>query len=266
MGSSGFDATVPSVLAGDFNLHAPLWSLPGAMLSGGHDRFTMWLDDEGWSLANPPHIPTWRGTGQCASHAPSVLNLVFLNDAALFHDVVSPVSISFSDSITLDHAALTFCLSFTPAPLPPAVIKGFKINDALKANWITGFCRRPQHLPPTSIPKIDRAAQSLLDDIDAISAALFDRRHAPDPCGAPWWDESCNIALTSVTLADTDNAPLANAVFRVTICAAKRAYYDRCLVSGDPADLWLAVRGRKGCSNHVIPAIHGPPRYGKRLP
>ena len=95
MGSTGFDVMIPSILASDFNTHTLLWSLPRATLSGGHEHFTTWLDDEGWSLANPPLIPTWHGTGRHSSHALSVLDLVFLNDATLLSDVVSPVSISF---------------------------------------------------------------------------------------------------------------------------------------------------------------------------
>ena len=76
---------------------------------------------------------------------------------------------------------LTFYISFIPVPLPTSVPKGFKINNTLKANWITSFHRRPQYLPPSSIPNIDRTAQSLLKDINAVISELFNRYSAPDP-------------------------------------------------------------------------------------
>ena len=58
-----------------------------------------------------------------------------------------------------------------------------------------------------------------------------------------------------VILADADHAPIANGTLHITIHTTIRSFYKHCLISGNPADLWLAVRGCKGHNNHVIPAI-----------
>ena len=57
---------------------------------------------------------------------------------------------------------------------------------------------------------------------------------------------------------DSESHALAYSALQVTICTAKRNYYEYRLQSADPAALWSAVRATKGRRNVFIPALQSP--------
>ena len=136
---------------------------------------------DGAGFARDTTIPTWHG---CHDQKESTIDLVLVNEAASALLSLSPLSVSFADSLGSDHATLSF--SWTPSsalpPVPRMLLPGFKLEDGLQQNWMTGFRRRP-HPVITDIESLVNAAIQLHKDIDAVSAELFDRRHTPDPRG-----------------------------------------------------------------------------------
>ena len=163
----------PALLARDFNTHSPLWSLPGAEISSWAPCLTDWMIQAGWSLFSPPGIITRRGQ---EDQRDSVLNLLLLNNACIFHDFISLPTVSFPASCGSDHAALSFTISLPLLDVGnKALPNGFIVNDALKLNWVSTF--RNIHRPlPTSIPELQTAADLLASDIDSVSEGLFDRK------------------------------------------------------------------------------------------
>ena len=127
--------------------------------------------DQGLELLNEPGAVTWQG---CANQRYSVLDLTFLNEAAMVTDQFTGYFSSFTDSIGSDHVVsfLTWYLETSLALIPPPTPVGFAIDDLLQASWISAFCQLS--IPPiTSIPSLSEAANHLHSDIDLISASLF---------------------------------------------------------------------------------------------
>jgi hypothetical protein len=64
------DATIPTLVIGDFNLHSTSWSPTGWATSSGAHRLEEWMATQTFTLLNKPRIPTHMGEGGHAT-APS---------------------------------------------------------------------------------------------------------------------------------------------------------------------------------------------------
>ena len=194
--SHSLDDLTPVIALGDFNMHSCLWSPLNVLPSPWAPAFEDWLKHNGLNLLNNPTIPTWRG---CHDQKESTIDLVLVNKVVSALLSLSPLSVSFADSLGSDHAALSF--SWTPSStLPPVscmLLPGFKLEDGLQQNWMTGFRHQP-HPVITNIESLTNAAIQLHKDIDAVSAELFNHRRTPDPCGINWWDATCAAAVTVI--------------------------------------------------------------------
>lgn len=154
--SNQFDDSISTLIMGDFNTHSVRWSFPFATISPWSHDLEDWFSDQGLHVLNTPRVATWQGRDD---QHPSVLDLALLNDAALFNDQFSSLSVSFTDSLGSDHAALH--ISWVPStaiPLTsPSPLPGFKILDELRASWIHHFRLLPAP-PITDIPSLEDAA------------------------------------------------------------------------------------------------------------
>ena len=251
--SNHFDDAVPTLMMGDFNTHSARWSFPFATISSWSRDLEDWFSDQGLHLINTPRVATWQGRDE---QHPSVLDLALLNDVALFNDQFSSLSVSFTDSLGSDHAALNISwVPTTAIPLTsPSPLPGFKIVDELRDSWIRRF-----RLSPTpsiyDIPSLDDAAKQLHIDIDNASHALFQARQTPDPRGVRWWNTECSAALTALTTATGAARRTATNALRATILAAKRQWAQDFLDCTDPNNLWQAVRWTKRRHQSRIPPI-----------
>jgi len=96
-----------------------------------------------------------------------VLDLALINKAAAISGQISPLSISFDDSVSSDHTALT--LNWYPlesiAIAPPPALLGFTVDDLLQKSWVAAFTPlQPQ--PITDISSLQHASDALHADID----------------------------------------------------------------------------------------------------
>ncbi|KAH9992935.1 hypothetical protein BJV77DRAFT_1067504 [Russula vinacea] len=74
------DASIPTLLIGDFNLHSRTWSPPDTPRSSQATRFEVWAATNLLTLANNPGEITRQG----AEHeSDSVIDLAWYNDAAI---------------------------------------------------------------------------------------------------------------------------------------------------------------------------------------
>jgi hypothetical protein len=234
----------PTIILGDFNTHSPLWSPTNVSVSPWANAFESWLDEEGLSVLNPPGIPTWRGRDD---QRPSTIDLVISNEAAILNTPISPISISFAESLGSDHAALTFTWLPTSA-IPTAervTLPGYALEDHLRPNWELRFKGIP---PPaiTDIPSLDSAANQLEHDINQVSSTLFNRRRSPDPRGVRWWNDECDAALSLVKIAKDEERRHAATNLRHTILAAKRSWAQEAFDRAQTSDLWSLARMRNG--------------------
>ena len=203
--SSSLDPLIPTVFMGDLNTHSHIWSFPYSTISSWLSDLINWFDDQGFKLLNPPCKAAWRS--HQARVPDSVLDLALINEAAAISGQISPLTISFSDSIMSDHAALS--LFWYPAKaiaisLPPE-LTGFQIDDDYFEQWSKFFsCLLSIPTPIHDIGSLNHAASSLHIDIDTASASIFVPQKYPDPRGIRWWNSDCTLALTAVYSSSGD--------------------------------------------------------------
>ena len=140
------DLHLPTLLLGDFNTHARLWSLTGRTPSSWANTFTEWMGDNGVSCINPPDVPTWKTDNA----RPSVIDLALANEPALISAQLGEVRVSWEDSLGSDHAALS--LTIHPVTsltiIPPPTPLGYHAEDKHKDSWTKEFTMLlPQGLP-----------------------------------------------------------------------------------------------------------------------
>ena len=128
--TSSLDPLIPTLFMGDLNMHSHIWSFPYATISPWAAELVNWFDNQGFELLNPPCEATWRSRQDGVRD--SVLDLALINKAAAISGQISPLTISFSDSITSDHAALS--LFWYPAEAiaitPPPELTGYAIDES----------------------------------------------------------------------------------------------------------------------------------------
>jgi hypothetical protein len=107
------DATIPTLLVGDFNLHSPSWSPTGWDTSRGAHRLEEWAAAQTLSLLSKPRIPTRMGEGGGRN---STLDLAWCNMAALVQGTFIGAEVDFGGSQGSDHALIRTIAS-TPVPI-----------------------------------------------------------------------------------------------------------------------------------------------------
>ena len=272
--SSSLDPLVPTLLMGDFNTHSNIWSFPYTTTSSWADELVDWFDNQGLELLNPPCIATWRSNQERIKD--SVLDLALINEAAAISGQISPLTISFADSVTSDHAALS--LSWYPAESiaisPPPELAGYAIDDTLFESWTKYFTRLlPVPAPPSDVDSLRAASVQLYSDIDAASASVFSKQKYPDPRGVRWWNQDCAVALTVVYASRGEPRVQAVRTLRKTIANAKRTWAHDFLHHTTSENLWEAAAWRKGRSIKRIPPLliapsvrsHDPTAMGEAL-
>jgi len=254
--SSELDPLIPTLLLGDFNTHSPIWSFPYSTISPWATELVTWFDDQELELLNPPCIATWNSGRD--DWQPLVLDLALINEAAAISGQISPLHISFKDSISSDHAALT--LLWYPAKAiaiaPPPQLSGYAIDDLLIDSWTRIFGPLALTWPEiTNIPSLDAAAARLHYDMDFASSKVFSPKRFPDPCGVRWWNQDCTVALTLVHSArgTKKQGPIHH--LRRTIAATKRTWAHDFLHHTTSENLWEAAAWRKGRSIKRIPPL-----------
>src|SRR5260221_2203751 len=190
--SNSLDPLIPTLVVGDFNTHSHIWSLPHSTISPWAPDLVDWFDDQGLELLSPPRVATWK-SGKDGTR-PSVLDLALINEAAAFSGQISDLHISFNDSISSDHAALS--LLWFPAEsiaiAPPPELSGYAVDPLYSETWAKIFGPLPSP-PIMDIPSLDAAATTLQHDIDHASSRVFRKRRMPDPRGVRWWTRSAPL-------------------------------------------------------------------------
>jgi len=169
------DPVTPTLVVRDFNMHSSTWSLPGVMVSSWATPLEEWFEESDLLLANPTGVATRKGTrSDNRTERDSVLDLFLLNDSALATGRFSPMTISFKDSLGLDHAALSifWSLPFEPTAYSPMILPRFVLDNTLQDSWIKVFSLLPT---PTidSLSSLTAAADVLDMDIYAVLGKYF---------------------------------------------------------------------------------------------
>ena len=104
----------PTILCGDFNLHAHDWDCKVTATNAQATEFLDWLMDNDLQVLNDPNLPTYHG--HSFQHN-SVIDLVFANKATADVYDLSPIHVHSEDHFASDHYPISFQISTFSTPL-----------------------------------------------------------------------------------------------------------------------------------------------------
>ena len=250
------DATTPTLLIGDFNLHSRTWSPPDTVRSAQATRFEVWAARNLLTLANNPGEITRRG----AEHEKdSVIDLAWYNDAAIQGTTFARLEIDWAGSLGSDHAMLR--TAGHPYEAQAAVYDkdlGYVVDPELEEEWISAF-KALSHMPHFQLPptpeEVEEAAEALTKDIQRANRKVLSKRRPPHPRSAPWWTADCAAATQTLRAAgDAEERKIAHARLKGTVSAAKRLWADEYI---EKAQLWEVAKWRHGRKLSKVPSLQG---------
>jgi hypothetical protein len=215
---------IPTVICGDFNMHSPSWSLPGATPSPWTRDLEDWAATQLLQLANPELQPT-RFTRPPARD--SIIDLAWYSDSAIFGNTFTPLTIDHAASLGSDHAALLFAINANPLIIPATEADpGYILDPAKKDDWVNSLTALATILLPMSNPpttqECDAEAEAITADYTHANEATFTKRRGGMPKGSPWWDAECDAAAHAVHSALPGEAKdIASATLRKAVRKAK---------------------------------------------
>jgi hypothetical protein len=112
--SLDLDATIPTLIIGDFNLHSSTWSPVGWATSNSAHRLEEWMAGQTFKLLSKPRIPTHMGEGGTWN---STIDLAWYNMVALMQGTFFGAEVDFGGSVGSDHALIQVIAS-TPVHAP----------------------------------------------------------------------------------------------------------------------------------------------------
>ena len=251
------EATIPTLVIGDFNTHAQTWSMPDTPRSGHATRLETWAASNLLTLANRPGEVTRRG----ADHErDSVIDLAWYNEAAVQSATFTGLEVDWPGSLGSDHAMLrTTALPSEPSNPARGEVLGYVTDPERREEWTRTFkarLRPGQFQHPPTPEEIEAAVESLTRDIQQTNEEIFDKRRPPHPRAAPWWNSACAIATQNLRHAqDPEGKKLAHARLKGTVKTAKRRWADDYI---EKAQLWEVAKWRHGRKLSKVPSLQGP--------
>jgi ribonuclease HI len=257
------DLGLPTVLAGDFNLHHSRWNLGGG---GNNERMATdlleWTETGGLDLQVDGSAATRQGgPGQ----RDSVLDLVFWNDT-LFQDYFGELEISWSDNLDSDHAFLSWVINLAPEEAPDAEVPAaFVINEEKQEDW-TLACHAYLADHPVGVldcPRaIDNAATHLRAAFDsATEATMKPRKQCQSTRAKEWWNGPLDDQVARLRYARTplEKAAARNRLKRLARRTSKEFYGAKMsnLTADKLPQAIKCAQGRKAKKTPPIATDHG---------
>ena len=259
------EATVPTLVAGDFNCHSPRWSPTGFTRSPTSDRIEGWAAGNGLELLTSPGLPTRRGEG---NQRDSVIDLVWRNFAASLRSTFQHASLDWAGSVGSDHALVRTYAITERDSRPPKVARQISFDLDVDAEALELWQHTlKQHspvlrAPPQSPAEVDTVIDGLYMALQTASETALKRKGANHARSARWWNPECSAATGKVKSAlDREEKARALKALKVTTRRAKREWADALI---QRSDVWEVAKWRHGRRQSGIPAIrldHGELTY-----
>ncbi|KAG5223534.1 reverse transcriptase from mobile element jockey protein [Salix suchowensis] len=150
---------VPTVVAGDFNLHHSAWSIPPSTNQQSAEDLLEWAANNLFFLANPRGVRTRLGVD---GQHDSIIDLVFINRAAMDMSTFSAPIVDENLSYGSDHNALVYT-AHLPPPVeedPPSDL-GKRLDPEKQQEWLAEFSARVRDITasyrnPETTQELDR--------------------------------------------------------------------------------------------------------------
>jgi hypothetical protein len=255
------DATIPTLIIGDFNLHSTSWSPMGWATSSGSHRLEEWMATQTFTLLNKPRFPTRMGEGGVRN---STIDLAWSNMAAAMQGTFFGAEVDFGASMGSDHALIRVIAS-TPIHLtrtPEDRTNRFNTDIDAKAweewNRILRF-ELPPLLPILSTLDIDRRVDDIYHAFNEACKATMKAVGAAPGFNSRWWNDKCKEAAeaTKGGFWMDEEAREANRHLKRVVREAKRSWANDYITS---ANIWEVAAWRHGRRSSLIPALVGHDR------
>jgi hypothetical protein len=250
------DATIPTLLVGDFNLHSPSWSPTGWNTSRGAHRLEEWAASQTLDLLTKPHIPTCMGEGGGCN---STLDLVWCNMVAQIQGTFVGAEVDFGGSQGSDHALIRTIAS-TPVPLKHASVDRTErfdtdINDEAWEEWehILRF-ELPSPSPLSDPTAVDKSVDDLYHAFNEACKATMKTVGTAPGFNSRWWNGECRVAAQAMQggFWSEEEQRAANVHLKKVVKAAKREWANKYITT---ANVWEVAAWRHGHHTSHIPVL-----------
>jgi hypothetical protein len=260
------DATIPTLLVGDFNLHSPSWSPTGWDTSRGAHRLEEWAATQTLELLSKPRILTRMGEGGGRN---STLDLAWCNMAALIQGTFVGAEVDFGGSQGSDHALIRTIAS-TPVAIyrvpadtvaiyrvPADRTDRFDIDIDAEAweEWdrILRF-ELPPLTQPLTLVDVDTFVDNIYLAFNAACRATMKTVGAAPGFNSRWWNEDCKVAAKAMQEGFWNDADqcAANLHLKKVVREAKREWANEYITT---ANVWEVAAWRHGRHSSHIPAL-----------
>jgi hypothetical protein len=252
------DATIPTLIIRDFNLHSTSWSPTGWATSRGAHGLEEWMAMQTFELLNKPRIPTCMGEGGARN---STIDLTWCNMAALIQGTFFGAQVDFRGLVGSDHT-LIWVVASTPAHVTraPEDRTNWFVTDIDAEAWeewehILRFELTPL-LPILSSLDIDTRVDAIyLAFNEACKATMKSVGSAPG-FNLRWWNDECKAAANATKggFWTEEEAHLANHHLKKVVWDAKRNWANDYIST---ANIWEVASWRHGRHSSLIPALLG---------
>jgi hypothetical protein len=254
--SLDLDATIPTLIVGDFNLHLPAWSPGGWTTSGNAVRLEEWMATHTFDLLTKPRIPTHMGEGGARN---STIDLVWRNLAAQIQGTFVGAEVNFGASAGSDHALIRTIAS-TPVPVYRAKVdRTDRFDTDISAEeweeWDRLICF---YLPPiTSLSnpaQIDLAVDAIYTAFNEACKATMKTVGSAPGFNSRWWNDKCKEAAKAMREGfwTDEEQRAANKHLKSVVREAKRRWADEYITM---ANVWEVAAWRHGRRSSHIPAL-----------
>jgi hypothetical protein len=250
------DPLIPTLLAGDFNLHSFTWSPMGWTPDRKAADLEEWAATQTLSLLSQPGAPTHRGENGARD---STIDLTWLNLAAEVQGVFQGAHIHWNGSINSDHALIrTFaCTAFEVVSPPRDRTNGFDTDVSLEdwETWTELFKDAVPRVrgPLRSAAEVDAIVDLLYQAFNSACEAVMKRKGAAPAHNSRWWTTACVDAAHAVTLAPTQALKDAAArALKTAVHNAKRDWANDYITT---ANVWEVAAWHHGRRQTRIPAL-----------
>jgi hypothetical protein len=260
------DATIPTLLVGDFNLHSPSWSPTGWDTSRGAHRLEEWAATQTLELLSKPRIPTRMGEGGGRN---STLDLAWCNMAALIQGTFVGAEVDFGGSQGSDHALIRTIAS-TPVAIyrvPADTVAIYRVPadrtdrfdiDIDAEAWEEWDRILRFELPPLTRPltpvDVDTFVNNIYLAFNAACRATMKTVGAAPGFNSRWWNEDCKVAAKAMQEGFWNDADqcAANLHLKKVVREAKREWANEYITT---ANVWEVAAWRHGRHSSHIPAL-----------
>jgi hypothetical protein len=231
-----------------------------------------WLNQNGLQVMNPDRVPTWVGLRE--GNRPSIIDLAFTNEAAIFTNQLSPLDVSLGESLGSDLAALLFQiyplthLALQPPPAPTGYHAIPKRCDSWMRAFLTAYAYDLLGASTCDLPSdhgnmtvhgvmVHKFLKRVNRAIKEASHKMLEPKWVPDPRGVTWWNNACSMAYTLAWTAQSGpKRKQAAKNLQRTITGTKRERaHERLHKVVDAKDVWSMVKMRKGRTTNTFPPL-----------